>query len=68
MEHLDTTFRRAWEIFIGDLSDETDAELEALLPPLVDAGYVEISGESPTGHFWVFTPDGVAHARALGLD
>jgi len=28
------------------LSDETDAELGGLLPPLVAAGYLEMSGES----------------------
>jgi hypothetical protein len=68
MESLDATLSRAWEIFIGDLSDETDAELGDLLPPLVEAGYVEISGESPTGHFWTFTPEGVARAKALDLE
>jgi len=50
------------------LSDETDAELGALLPPLVAAGYVAIDGESPTGYFWRFTPEGVQRVDALGLD
>jgi hypothetical protein len=50
------------------LSDETDRELGDLLPPLVDAGYVEISGESESGHFWAFTPLGVERIDALGLD
>ena len=68
MDDLDRTLARAWEIFIGDLSDETDAELGDLLPPLVDAGFVSITGESPTGYLWSFTPEGVARAEALGLD
>ena len=55
-------------MFPGDLSDETDAELGDLLPPLAEAGYVTITGESPTGHFWSFTPEGVQRAKALGLD
>jgi hypothetical protein len=65
---LDRTLSRAWEIFLEDLSDETDAELGQLLTSLVDAGYVAIDGESPTGHFWRFTPKGVQRAEALGLD
>jgi hypothetical protein len=59
---------RAFAIFLEDLSDETDAELDALLPPLVAAGYVLIDGESPSGYFWRFTPAGVERATALGLD
>ena len=50
-----------------DLSDETDAELGELLPPLVEAGYVAIDGESPTGYFWRFTEQGVARKDELGL-
>ena len=68
MDDLDRLLTRAWEIAIGDLSDETDAELGDLLPPLVAAGYVEISGESPTGDFWSFTPAGVELAKTLELD
>jgi hypothetical protein len=67
VEELDRTLSRAYEIFSEDLSDETDAELDALLPPLVNAGYVAINGESPTGLFWRFTPAGVERAKALGL-
>jgi hypothetical protein len=68
VDELDRTLSRAWEIFLADLSDETDAELGDLLPPLAEAGYVTITGESPTGHFWSFTPEGVERAKALGLD
>ena len=49
MTDLDQVLIRASEIFLDDLSDETDAELGELLPPLVDAGYVAIDGESRTG-------------------
>jgi hypothetical protein len=68
VDELNRRLGRAWEIFLEDLSDETDAELSHLLPPLVDAGYVTIDGESPTGHFWRFTSKGVQRAEALGLD
>ena len=65
--HLDDLLTRASEIFLGDLSDETDEELEGILPPLVEAGYVAINGQSPTGEFWRFTPEGVARQEQLGL-
>jgi hypothetical protein len=68
VDTVDAQLTRAWEIFMGDLSDETDAELGDLLPPLVEAGYVKYSGESSTGHFWNFTPAGVERAKTLGLD
>jgi hypothetical protein len=68
MDTLDGALRRAKEIFLEDLSDETDSELAALLPALVEAGYVRESGHSPTGSFWAFTAAGHARADALGLD
>jgi hypothetical protein len=67
VDEVDQSLSRAWEIS-EDLSDETDLELEDLLPPLVTAGYVEISGESESGYFWAFTPEGVKRIEALGLD
>lgn len=68
MDEVDKALARAWAIFDEDLSDQTDAELDALLPPLVSAGYVLIDGETPSGHFWRFTPAGVERAAAIGLD
>jgi hypothetical protein len=67
MDDIERCIIRASEIFLGNVSDETDAELEELLPPLVEAGYVVIDGESPTGHFWRFTPEGVRRQESLGL-
>jgi hypothetical protein len=66
MTDLDQLLIRASEIFLEDLSDETDAELGELLPPLVEAGYVVVDGESPTGYFWRFTEEGVARKDELG--
>ena len=68
MDELDQSLGRARAIALEDLSDETDAELGGLLPPLAAAGYVEISGESESGHFWAFTPEGVKRIEALRLD
>jgi len=64
---LDQVLIRASEIFLEELSDETDSELGELLPPLVEAGYVAIDGESPTGYFWRFTKQGVRRQEELGL-
>jgi hypothetical protein len=68
MDDHDRALSRSWEIFLGDLSDDTDAELSELLPRLVAAGHVAIDGESRTGYLWRFTPEGVKRAEALGLD
>ena len=65
MEDLDKALCRAQEIFLGELSDETDEELHDLLPPLVEAGYVKESGHSPTGFFWAFTRSGVKRGKEL---
>ena len=67
MKELDRQLTRASEIFLGDLSDETGAELGDLLPSLVEAGYVVIDGESDSGHFWRFTESGVRRQDELGL-
>jgi len=66
MDALDKALCRAHEIFLQDLSDDTDAELAELLPDLVQAGYVTESGHSPTGSFWAFTSAGVERGEALG--
>ena len=68
MDEIDQALSRAWELFLEDLSDDTDGELGELLPPLVEAGYVAIDGESPTGYHWRFTPEGIKRAEAVGLD
>jgi hypothetical protein len=68
MDELDRDLLRAHAIFMEDLSDETDRELGELLPQLVEAGYVAIDGESPTGYHWRFTPLGIARSEELGFD
>jgi hypothetical protein len=67
MDELDRVLLRAHEIVVGDLSDETDEELEGILPRLVEAGYLAIGGESPSGYHWRFTPTGVARGEELGF-
>jgi uncharacterized membrane protein len=62
---IDRYLSRASEICNVDLIEETDAELEHVLPLLVAAGFVVLDGKSPTGYR--FTPEGVSRRRALGL-
>jgi hypothetical protein len=66
MDDLDDALCRAHEIFVGDLSDATEGELDDLLPRLVEAGYVKETGHSPTGSFWAFTESGVRRGEELG--
>jgi hypothetical protein len=66
MDSLDQALCRAHEIFLGDLSDETEDELDKLMPTLLQAGYVKRSGESSSGVFWSFTDRGVARGQELG--
>jgi hypothetical protein len=63
VDELDQALCRAHEIFLQDLSDETEIELEALLPPLVAAGYVE---EDERLDAWSFTDKGVRRGEELG--
>jgi hypothetical protein len=68
MDALDKALCRAHEIFLADSSDELEAELGELLPPLIEAGYVheEPWGNDPDWFLWRFTKSGVARGEALG--
>jgi hypothetical protein len=59
----DAILVRAWRLAFGEGADDGRAELEALLPALVAAGYVE-SDE----RIWSFTPRGVARVNELVPD
>jgi hypothetical protein len=67
MDHLDKALCRAREIFLDEISDELDLELEELLPPLVNAGYVreEPWGDNPDWFLWSFTDAGRRRADEL---
>jgi len=62
MGDADSALLRAWELSVGDWTDEVEAEIETLLPTLVEAGYA-----SAEEHLWRFTPAGVARAEELGV-
>lgn len=56
----DRALLRAWELYDEGDADEVEAEIEALLPDLFEAGYVRVSDDR-----WSFTPAGVARAKEL---
>lgn len=68
MNALDEALCRAHEIFLCEFSEEPDPELHALLPSLIDAGYVaeETWGDEPDWFLWRFTDAGVARGKELG--
>jgi hypothetical protein len=69
MDALDEALCRAWSLFSKtDHWTDVDEELENLLPPLIEAGYVTESGHSPSGSFWAFAETGVKRAEELGCD
>jgi hypothetical protein len=55
------------EIFMDKMSDENEAELDQILPRLIDAGYVEESRFS-AGLLWAFTKAGVKRRKELGCE
>ncbi len=67
MDQLDQTLLRAWLLSLEDASDATEAELNELLPALIEAGYVEERpwGDDPDWFLWSFTEAGVKRADEL---
>jgi len=68
VEALDETLCRVWQLTLLDPSDEVDDEIDRLLSPLIEVGYVHESGRSATGSLWRFTPEGVRRVEELGCD
>jgi len=62
MSDANSALLRAWKLGIADWCDQVEAEIETLLPTLVEAGYA-----SAEEHLWRFTPAGVARAEELGV-
>lgn len=67
MDSLDRALLRAHELFLEDLSDDADSELEKLLPPLVEAGFIheEPWGRASDHSLWSFTDKGIKRAEEL---
>jgi len=67
MNTLDEKLLRAWELSLEDFTEEVEAELNALVPTLIEAGYVKERpwGDDPTYFLWSFTEAGVKRSKQL---
>lgn len=67
MDPLDERLLRAWLLALEDITDANEAELNALLPALVEAGFVaeEPWGDDPDWCLWWFTEAGVKRSEEL---
>jgi len=67
IDPLDEKLRRAEAIFLQDLTEDCDEELNALLPPLIEAGYITEKpwGDDPDWFLWSFTRAGVKRSKDL---
>ena len=66
MDQLDAALYRAHEIYLEDASDELDAELNRLIPLLLDAGYVNDRDWGDGWSLWSFTEVGIKRGEELG--
>ena len=59
-DDVDAVLSRAYVLALEDATDEVYDEFEKLLPPLIEAGYVESDGNT-----WRFSPAGIQRAKEL---
>jgi hypothetical protein len=64
---LDEKLLRAWLLASEDLTDANEAEVNGLLPVLIEAGYVEEKpwGDDPEFFLWSFTEVGIRRSKEL---
>jgi hypothetical protein len=67
MDPLDEKLLRAWDLSSEDFTDAVEAELNALVPALSEAGYVRERpwGKDPDYFLWSFTAAGVERSKEL---
>jgi len=67
MKTLDVKLLRAWKLSSEDFTDAVEAELNALVPVLAEAGYVQKRpwGDDPDYFLWSFTTAGVDRSKEL---
>jgi hypothetical protein len=67
MDSLDEKLLRAWLLSLEDFTDAVEAELNALVPALIEAGYVKEKpwGDDPDYFLWSFTAAGVKRSKEL---
>lgn len=61
----DKALARAIELGLEDNFEPVEAEINDLLPALVEAGYVETYGHSPTGFLWRYSRAGIERGSEL---
>lgn len=66
MDQLDAALYRAHEIYLEEASDELEAELNRLIPVLVDAGCVDDRDWGDGWSLWSFTAAGIKRGEELG--
>jgi hypothetical protein len=66
----DQALCRVWEVLERAEADweRVERQVNPLLYQLVEAGYVEEWGSSPTGSFWAITEQGHVRLAELGRD
>lgn len=67
LNSLDEKLLRAWLLASEDVTDANEAELNGLVPVLVEAGYVEEKpwGDDPDSFLWSFSEAGVKRSEEL---
>lgn len=67
MDSLDEQLLRAWDLSSEDFTDDVEAELNALVPVLIEAGYVKERpwGDDPEYFLWSSTKAGIERSRQL---
>ena len=67
MNLLDEKLLRAWLLALEDFTDAVEAELNTLIPELIEAGYVKEKpwGDDPDWFLWWFTEAGVKRSEEL---
>lgn len=67
MDALDEQLLRAFDLSSEEFSDDVEAELNALVPVLIEAGYVKERpwGDDPDHFLWSFTKAGVERSKQL---
>lgn len=67
MNSLDEKLMQAWELSLEDFTDAVEAELNGLVPALIEAGYAEERpwGDDPDWFLWWFTEAGVKRCEEL---
>lgn len=67
MDLIDQKLLRAWELSLEDFTEDVEAELNALVPALIEAGFAKDKpwGDNPEYFLWSFTKAGIERGKEL---